>query len=64
MWKRIGTDCENQPEAHAILQAFRALSRIAAPGLLLKAEAIVPPPQLVPYSWSCSGAVWRSAKWR
>jgi amylosucrase len=49
MWKRLGTDCENQPEAHAILQAFRALSRIAAPGLLLKAEAIVPPPQLIPY---------------
>ncbi|MBK8987106.1 MAG: alpha-amylase family protein [Chloroflexi bacterium] len=49
MWKRLGTDCENQPEAHAILQAFRALSRIAAPGLLLKAEAIVPPPQLMPY---------------
>ncbi|MCA9971978.1 MAG: alpha-amylase family protein [Anaerolineales bacterium] len=49
MWKRMGTDCENQPEAHAILQAFRALSRIAAPGLLLLAEAIVPPPQLVPY---------------
>ncbi len=49
MWKRMGTDCENQPEAHAILQAFRALSRMAAPGLLLKAEAIVPPPQLVPY---------------
>ncbi|NCF65501.1 MAG: alpha-amylase [Chloroflexi bacterium] len=49
MWKRLGTDCENQPEAHYILQALRALSRIAAPGLLLKAEAIVPPPQLVPY---------------
>ncbi|MDX1412581.1 MAG: alpha-amylase family protein [Candidatus Promineifilaceae bacterium] len=49
MWKRLGTDCENQPEAHYILQAFRAFSRIAAPGLLLKAEAIVPPPQLVPY---------------
>jgi amylosucrase len=49
MWKRLGTDCENQPEAHYILQAFRALSRLAAPGLLLKAEAIVPPPQLVPY---------------
>ena len=45
----IGTDCENQPEAHYLLQAFRALSRIAAPALLLKAEAIVPPPQLVPY---------------
>lgn len=49
MWKRLGTDCENQPEAHFILQAFRALSRLAAPGLLLKAEAIVSPPQLVPY---------------
>ncbi len=49
MWKRLGTDCENQPEAHYILQALRALSRIAAPALLLKAEAIVPPPQLVPY---------------
>jgi len=49
MWKRMGTDCENQPEAHYILQAFRALSRIAAPALLLLAEAIVPPPQLVPY---------------
>ena len=49
MWKRLGTDCENQPEAHAILQAFRALSRIAAPGVLLKAEAIVAPPQLIPY---------------
>ncbi|MCP4421876.1 MAG: alpha-amylase [Chloroflexi bacterium] len=49
MWKRLGTDCENQPEAHLILQAFRALCRLAAPGLLLKAEAIVSPPQLVPY---------------
>ncbi|WP_428266149.1 alpha-amylase family protein [Haliangium sp.] len=49
LWKRMGTDCENQPEAHAILQAFRALSRVAAPALLLKAEAIVPPPKLLPY---------------
>ena len=49
MWKRMGTDCENQPEAHYLLQAFRALSRMAAPALLLLAEAIVPPPQLVPY---------------
>lgn len=49
MWKRLGTDSQNQPEAHAILQLFRALSRIAAPGLLLKAEAIVSPPKLIPY---------------
>ncbi len=49
MWKRLGTDSQNQPEAHAILQVFRALSRMAAPGLLLKAEAIVSPDKLVPY---------------
>lgn len=49
MWKRLGTDSQNQPEAHAILQAFRALSRIASPGLVLKAEAIVAPDRLIPY---------------
>ena len=31
MWKRLGTDCENQPEAHYILQALRALSRDRRP---------------------------------
>jgi amylosucrase len=49
LWKRIGTDCQNQPEAHALLRAFRALTRLAAPGLVLKAEAIVGPELLVPY---------------
>ena len=49
LWKRMGTDCQNQPEAHALLQAFRALTRLAAPGLLLKAEAIVSPELLVAY---------------
>jgi amylosucrase len=49
LWKRIGTDCQNQPEAHALLRAFRALTRLAAPGLVLKAEAIVSPELLVPY---------------
>src|SRR6266545_1884886 len=49
LWKRLGTDCQNQPEAHRLLQALRALTRLAAPGCLLKAEAIVGPDQLVPY---------------
>jgi amylosucrase len=49
LWKRVGTDCQNQPEAHALLRAFRALTRLAAPGLVLKAEAIVSPEMLVPY---------------
>jgi amylosucrase len=49
LWKRLGTDSQNQPEAHLLLQAFRALTRLAAPGLVLKAEAIVSPEMLAQY---------------
>jgi amylosucrase len=48
-WKRLGTDSQNQPEAHWLLQAFHAFTRLAAPGLIFKAEAIVAPDKLVPY---------------
>ena len=47
--KRMGTDCQNQPEAHALLQVLRAVTRLSMPGLVLKAEAIVGPDQLLPY---------------
>ena len=47
--KALGTDCQNQPAAHLLLQAYRALARIAAPGAVFKAEAIVAPEQLVGY---------------
>jgi amylosucrase len=49
MWKRLGSNCQNQPEVHDILQALRAATRIAAPALIHKAEAIVAPKDLVPY---------------
>ena len=49
LWKREGTDCQNQPEVHLVLQAMRALLAVAAPGVLFKAEAIVSPQQLVQY---------------
>lgn len=49
LWKRQGTACMNLPEAHAILQALRALVDLVAPGTLLKAEAIVPTRELPPY---------------
>jgi amylosucrase len=49
LWKRMGTDCQNQPEVHLLVQAYRALTRLAAPGLLVKAEAIVAPDLLVQY---------------
>lgn len=49
LWKRVGGNCRNEPQAHAIIQALRALAAIAAPGIALKAEAIVPAAQLVDY---------------
>ena len=49
LWKRLGTNCQNQPEVHDVLQALRAVLRIVAPALALKAEAIVAPRDLVTY---------------
>ena len=49
LWKRLGTNCQNQPEVHAITQALRAVTRIAAPAVAFKAEAIVGPRDLVQY---------------
>jgi amylosucrase len=49
IWKRLGTSCENLPEAHHLLRAYNAVARIAAPALLFKSEAIVHPDDVVAY---------------
>lgn len=49
IWKELGTDCENLPQAHQLVQAFNALLRIAAPALLFKSEAIVHPDEVKKY---------------
>ncbi len=49
IWKKLGTTCESLPEAHLLLQAFNAVLRMAAPGLLFKSEAIVHPDEVVSY---------------
>ena len=49
LWKELGTDGRNLDEAHWILRAYRALMRIAAPGVLFKAEAIVAPEETIKY---------------
>lgn len=49
IWKKMGTNCENQPEAHMILQAYNALLQIAAPAVLFKSEAIVHPDEVIRY---------------
>lgn len=49
IWKEIGTDCENRPKAHQLIQAFNACLRIAAPAVAFKSEAIVHPDEVVQY---------------
>ncbi|MFC2640713.1 MAG: alpha-amylase family protein [Propionibacterium acidifaciens] len=48
-WKRMGTNCQNQPEVHDLTQIMRACMRIAAPSVAFKAEAIVSPEDLMAY---------------
>ena len=49
MWKRLGTDCQNQEEVFDLMQALRTCSRIATPSVAHKAEAIVGPDDLIRY---------------
>ncbi|MFP4061181.1 MAG: alpha-amylase family glycosyl hydrolase [Halochromatium sp.] len=49
LWKRIGTNSQNLPEAHWIIQAFNALVSIAAPAMVFKSEAIVHPDEVREY---------------
>lgn len=49
IWKELGTNCENLPGAHQLIQAFNAVARIASPALLFKSEAIVHPDDVVKY---------------
>ena len=49
LWKRMSTNCQNQPEAVHLLAAYRALVRMAAPGVLFKSEAIVAPENIIKY---------------
>ncbi|MFD1720199.1 amylosucrase [Amnibacterium endophyticum] len=49
IWKELGTDCENRPEAHALIRAFNAVLAIAAPAVVFKSEAIVHPDRVAEY---------------
>ncbi|MGI8747138.1 MAG: alpha-amylase family glycosyl hydrolase, partial [Deinococcus sp.] len=49
IWKRLGTDSQNQPEVHLLTRALRAALRIVAPAVAFKAEAIVAPSDLMGY---------------
>jgi len=49
LWKKIGTTCQNEREAHLILQLLKDCSQVTAPGVLFIAEAIVAPVEITKY---------------
>lgn len=49
MGKQMGTNCQNLPQVHDLLQLMTQATRVAAPAVIHKAEAIVGPADLVPY---------------
>ncbi|MEO1099411.1 MAG: alpha-amylase family glycosyl hydrolase [Bacteroidota bacterium] len=49
VWKKLGATSQNLPEAHTILQIYKACTQIVAPGVALLAEAIVAPDEIVKY---------------
>ncbi len=49
LWKKIGTTCQNEREAHLILQLLKDCCQVTAPGVLFIAEAIVAPVEITKY---------------
>lgn len=49
IWKEMGSTCENQPKAHALIQAFNRCLKIVAPAVVFKSEAIVHPDEVLKY---------------
>ena len=49
LWKKIGTTCQNEREAHLILQLMKDCCQVSAPGVLFIAEAIVAPVEIIKY---------------
>ncbi|MGD8526476.1 MAG: alpha-amylase family glycosyl hydrolase [Thioalkalispiraceae bacterium] len=49
LWKKIGSTCQNEREAHLILQLLKDCCQVTAPGVLFIAEAIVAPVEVAKY---------------
>jgi len=49
LWKKIGSNCQNEREAHLILQLLKDCCQVTAPGVLFIAEAIVAPLEITKY---------------
>ncbi len=49
LWKKMGSTCQNEREAHLLLQIMKDCCQVTAPGVLFIAEAIVAPSEIAKY---------------
>lgn len=49
IWKQIGTNSQNLPQAHILLQLIKLCVNTATPGMALLGEAIVAPDEIIKY---------------
>jgi amylosucrase len=49
IWKKLGTSCQNLPEAHTLLRLIKLCVQAATPGMALLGEAIVAPKEILKY---------------
>ncbi|MDK9709437.1 MAG: alpha-amylase family glycosyl hydrolase [Desulforhopalus sp.] len=49
LWKKLGSTCQNEREAHLLLQLMKDCCQVTAPGVLFIAEAIVAPAEIAKY---------------
>ncbi|MBT9589514.1 MAG: alpha-amylase [Thiobacillus sp.] len=49
LWKKVGSACQNEREAHLLLQLMKDCCQVTAPGVLFIAEAIVSPGEIAKY---------------
>jgi amylosucrase len=49
LWKKVGSTCQNEREAHLLLQMMKDCCQVTAPGVLFIAEAIVSPGEVTKY---------------
>ncbi|MDD3884443.1 MAG: amylosucrase [Gallionella sp.] len=49
LWKKVGSTCQNEREAHLLLQLMKDCCQVTAPGVLFIAEAIVAPGEITKY---------------
>lgn len=49
IWKQLGTNCQNLPQAHTLLRLLKQCVQVATPGMALLGEAIVAPKEIMKY---------------